>query len=102
MAITNVIERLEYEWSLENGFLGLLREGRFSEDGLARLLNLLDEIESSESEFIERRLVELLWHMPIFMRWQKERLQENGVQPEKLSSAITEVENRLEVALGFP
>lgn len=102
MAVTNLIERLETEWSLEEGFLGLLREGRFSDDGLSRLLNLLDEIKPSESEFIERRLVELLWYMPIFMGWQKERLQENGISPEKLSSAITEVENRLEIALGVP
>jgi len=102
MILTKLIESLEYEWSLENGFLGLLRAGEFSNNGLARLLGVLDTIDLDDQKIIDRRLVSLLWYMPIFMDWQRERLEENGVDLVKLDSAITEIDNRLEGILGIP
>jgi hypothetical protein len=98
----DLIKSLENEWSKEGGFLGLLREGTFSEDALLRLLQLLDRIDFGGQEVIERRLVSLMWYIPRFMEWQKERLEENGISSERVDAAITEVENRLEEILGVP
>ena len=102
MTTFEIIEALEQEWSREGGFLGLLRDGKFSDEGLDRFLNLLDGIDFSDKELIELRLVSLTWYIPSFMGWQRERLLKNGIETSKLNSAITEVENRLETILGVP
>ena len=99
---SELIDALEMEWSKDSGFLGLLRGGEFSDEGLERLLGLLNKINISEQETVNRRLVSLLWYIPIFMGWQRERLEENGMDVSKLDVAITEITNRLEYVLGVP
>lgn len=102
MEIAELIETLESEWSMSSGFLSLLRQGEFSKEGLDRLLFLIDKIDINEQELIDRRLVSLVWYIPIFMGWQKERLQENGLNLLNLNDAIAKVTNRLEHILGVP
>jgi len=62
-----VIARLEQEWDLETGFLGLLREGAFDAQKLNRLLDTLRGISYRDDDTIYRRIVSLLWSIPLFM-----------------------------------
>lgn len=98
----NTISRLEYEWSQDGGFLGLLRTGKFCDDGLTRLLSILKKENFPDTEQIDKRIVALTWYIPTFMRWQSERLQENGVAISKLEFAISAIESSLEDVLGLP
>lgn len=45
MEMKSVIEMLEGEWDLENGFLGKLRHGEFDASGSERLIGILKSIE---------------------------------------------------------
>lgn len=98
--IDKVIKDLEAEWEQDTGFLGKLRQGVFCGKSLSRLLKTLDGVETSESEEVNRRLVELLWYIPTFISWQKERALEKD--KENLEIATTEILNRLEEVLGLP
>lgn len=102
MELNELLASLENEWDIDEGFLGMLRKGKFSELGLYRLLKLIDPIDIEDQEVIDRRLASLIWYIPIFMGWQKERTEENGIPLETLNLAITEVVNRLENVLGVP
>jgi len=102
MNINHVLCVLEQEWDFEDGFLGRLRCGEFEVAGLHRLLAVLETISLNDSEDINRRLVSLLWYMPLFMEWQKERVQEEGGDRLALENAINQVQTQVERLLGVP
>jgi hypothetical protein len=55
-----------------------------------------------EGESINRRIVSLLWYMPLFMAWQKDRVQEAGGDAAGLERAANEVQSIVERVLGIP
>lgn len=94
-------ERLEKEWDLEKGFLGQLRLGRFSQEGVVRLLNIFEELPVSGEEYLDRRFVSLSWYIPVFMTWQISRL--DDLQDKRsLETAMNRVVSALERVLGVP
>ncbi len=76
--------------------------GSFDPEGLRRLEALLKSIDLEDSPTIDRRLVSLLWYIPLFMIWQKERFNKRGEVPPSLGRGIGEVEAALETILGVP
>ncbi len=84
---------LEAEYDLDSGFIGLLRQGEFDSQGLERLLALLQSIALGDSPTIDRRLVTLVWMIPIIMRWQQDAMVENGRDVMELRHGLTRVEN---------
>lgn len=101
MTVNKLIDELETEWDLDNGFFGVLRSGIFSNEKYQRLLGLLRAVEI-DGEFINRRLVSLLWYIPLFMSWQKERVLEADGDVQELESAINAISSILESKLGVP
>ena len=97
--IMGLVAALEAAYDLDEGFLGLLRGGHF--DSLARdhFLQLLRSIDL-ETETLDRRLVGLLWYVPLFMQWQLERLDDE--EQVALRAAVDQVTNQLERILGVP
>jgi hypothetical protein len=98
----DLIAALEHEWDLGEGFLGKLREGTFDPAGLERLMRLLDGIDIGDAPEVNRRLVSLLWFMPLFMEWQRERADKHGVDPQALVHAIDRVQTAMWKLLGCP
>jgi hypothetical protein len=97
-----IILELEKEWAVPNGLFYQLRyNGDFDVQKYERFVELLHSIKI-EGEEINRKLVSLLWYLPLFMTWQKERVIENGGNIKKLESAIDEVISILEEKLGVP
>lgn len=99
--LQELIEKLDMEYDRSEGFLGLLRTGRFDPQGASRLLGLLSSLELGDGP-VDRRLVQLLWYMPIFLQWQKERFALSGGDVEAVESTLNEVVSILENALGVP
>jgi hypothetical protein len=98
----DLINRLDDEWDQDDGFLGRLRAGLFDREGYERFLGLLQSIETKGDVF-DRRLVELLWFVPLFMEWQTERLEgRSGMPPEEFRSYKNAVLNTLFKVLGVP
>jgi len=102
MTIEEIIEHLEREWDFESGFFGRLRRGHFDPACYDRLIRALDRIETPQTVALNRRMVSLLWYMPIFMHWQQERVQSNGADLIAFERAINHVQGSIERILGVP
>jgi hypothetical protein len=96
------IRVLENEWDRPDGFLGKLREGTFDPRHATIFVGRLTDIKLSTSPVIDRRLVSLLWYIPIFLVWQRERIQENGGDLIAFERLINQVQGILENLLGVP
>jgi hypothetical protein len=93
---------LEAEWSKPEGFLGRAREGLFDSQRGDEFVEKLQRIRLQDGDRIDRRLVSLLWYIPTFLRWQKERISESGgdtIAFERLSNRVQTV---VEGILGVP
>ncbi len=102
MDTASVIADLEREWEFESGFFGRLRRGEFDRASLSRLIQALDLIDAQGSTVLNRRVVSLLWYVPIFMGWQADRVQEAGGDIDEFDKATTRVQNAVERILGVP
>jgi hypothetical protein len=96
------IGELESEWSLEEGFFWQLRQGHFTGNDFDRALKKISAIFIPEDVDLPRRVVSLLWYIPIFMQWQVERVQENKGDVSGYAKAITRMTNEIERLLGVP
>jgi hypothetical protein len=67
-----------------------------------KVINILRDIHfGEEQEDIPRRLVSLLWYIPLFMEWNAEGVS-NQISRDEYSHCKTLVENELERILGIP
>jgi hypothetical protein len=96
------IDIVESEWSCEDGFFWQLRQGKFTSADFERAMERLSSISITEEEPLPRRLVSLLWYIPLFMQWQVDRIQENGGDVTAYKMAITAMTNEVERLLGVP
>ena len=100
--INNVINELEKYWDIPNGLFYQLRyNGIFNAEKFENFIELVESIEI-EGEQIDRRLVSLLWYIPLFMDWQKERVLEQGGDVKHLERATNQILDILEEKLGIP
>jgi hypothetical protein len=95
-----LIAALEAEYDQDEGFLGLLRAGHFDSLARDRFLRLLESIDLGANVSIDRRVVALLWYVPLFMQWQERRL--DAEEREALQAAANRVTSQLERILGVP
>lgn len=108
--IQEAITQLEAQWNFvdNTGFFGKLRMGVYSQEDFDEVIEVLNTLPSSDSEIqsgsttMNRRIVELTWFMPTFMRWQQSRWPESDETYEKLTTAIDLIEGRLTTILGLP
>jgi hypothetical protein len=98
-AIESIIARIDAEYDRDDGFIGRLRSGIYDPDGANRLLTVLNEIELGDGP-INRRLVSLLWFMPLIVGWQKPRLQARDA--ELVEGLLNQIVNILQRVLGVP
>ena len=96
------IQLLESEWSKPDGFLGQVREGVFDYKRGAAFLEMLESIKLPEDSTIDRRLVALLWYIPNFLIWQKERVMEKGGNAIAFEQLTNRVQGIVEEILGVP
>ncbi len=95
------IRALEALWNVPDGFFFRLKQGEYNPSDVRDVLETLRSINLGDAP-IPRRLVSLIWFMPLFMTWQIPRVLEAGGDAKSLEHSITEVENELEVLLGLP
>lgn len=93
------IAALESEFD-EEGFLGLLRGGHFDSLARDRFVEVLRSIELEPDVPLDRRLVSLLWYLPLLLRWQKPRF--DGDDSTALEAVEDAVTTELERILGVP
>jgi hypothetical protein len=98
----DVLEALDNAWADETGFLGMLRNGQFSESAGEELLGLLESIEVPLGERLHSDFVRLVWFAPMFAEWQLDRVAARGGNrqaAQRISDRIRELIMRI---LGVP
>ncbi|HLY73918.1 MAG TPA: hypothetical protein VKU80_07335 [Planctomycetota bacterium] len=93
---------LEGEWSEPHGFLYTIRQGTFSAAQAESLLKTLGDIKAGDKQVLERRLVSLVWYLPIFMSWQKVRVLEAGGDGTAYDRLTNQVLGLIQEILGVP
>ena len=102
MDIEDCIPGIEAEWEVETGFFWLTRQGDFRKDDFERTLGKLAAVPSMTEQSVPARLVSVVWYIPIFMEWQKDRVRESGADPAEYERATTQLTNEVERILGVP
>ena len=102
MDIQSLISDLEREWDLEQGALGRLRTGILDVDGLNRLRETLSTIDFENGIWQNRRVISLLWYIPLFMHWQRDRFAGDDEEIQFLDRITNEITAILEKLLGIP
>jgi len=102
MSYESEIEVIESEWEPNTGFFWNIRQGAFKPSEFERARAKVSSISIAEDSVIPRRLVSLLWYIPLFMQWQLERVQENGGDVKAYNKATTSMTNEIERLLGVP
>lgn len=97
-----VLEALDLAWDPDEGFLGKLRDGEFSEELGDSYLALLESIEIGEGESLHPDFVRLVWFAPMFMEWQRERAIERGADERAVDRVTNRVTDRVLELLGTP
>lgn len=97
-----IISALESEWEKPDGFLGSLRLGNFHREHFERFISLLNTINFEGQSQLCRKLVSLLWYIPIFMSWQRERVKKQAGSLSEFDVACNRVQECIERILGVP
>jgi hypothetical protein len=95
----SVTDLIDAEYDLEDGFVGRLRSGQYDQVGADRLLAALSALDLGDGP-IDRRLVSLLWYLPLIIGWQLHRVPEAEVG--KVENILNQVVSILETVLGVP
>ena len=96
------IASLEAAWSEPDGFLAQLREGIFNSGQAGEFLQRLRAIDLPKNGSIDRRLVALLWYIPLFVGWQRERIANHGGDPTTCDRFCAQITAVLKDILGVP
>ncbi len=97
-----IVHKLEATWDFDSGFFGKLRRGQFDATALNAVYETLDSLDFSTNAELPRRAVSLLWYMPLFMTWQRERIAESGFDLHQFEQAVNRIQGSIERILGIP
>ena len=83
-----LIQALEAEFDRSNGFIGQLKDLTFDREAHERFFALLESIDLGHSESLNRRVVELLWMLPLILQWRIEHFREEGLDVSSWDDAV--------------
>jgi hypothetical protein len=101
MKIDQLIEAIENQWDTD-GVLGKIRTGEFNSEAGKELINLLEQINIDDDSLVHKRLLTILWYLPTFLIWQRERIDEKSKNVSEYDHFVTGVHNTLENVLCVP
>ena len=96
------IKVLEAAWAEPEGFLYKVRQGNYDPKEGQKFLASLSKIRLSEDEPVERRIVSLLWYIPLFLEWQKQRVAKTRDHLPDYEQLCAQATNIIEGTLGVP
>lgn len=88
--------------SWESGFFFEIRSGIFRIDEYEKVLMALKGISAHPMNSMEKELITLIWIIPTFVTWQKDRLLSNGMDDELYTAIYNSLYNECENILGIP
>ena len=100
MRLDHIIRSIESEWEAEEGFFWKIRQGNFLQEDFKRALERFVAVPSYVDQLVPARLVSLVWYVPIFMEWQRERVRKQGGDLVAYEDAMTKMTNEVQRILG--
>ncbi len=101
MSQDEYIQELEKYWD-KDGLCGHLREGQFDAAVAEELLQFLRSMKFEDDVPLKKRLVELIWYLPLFLTWQVERVENDEALYPLYSNLCAGVIGILEDKIGAP
>jgi hypothetical protein len=83
------------------GFFGILRDGRFSEEGYRRVVEILTATDVGGVS-LTKDFVAVTWYIPIFMSWQRDQCVELGMSAGEYDRRANHLHALVENLLGVP
>ena len=80
----------------------MIRQGTFDKSHFNRALSQIASVPTPNGEPLPARLVSLLWYVPIFMEWNRDRVKENSGDMKEFQLCQTKLTNEIERILGVP
>ena len=102
MVLEDYIPGVEAEWKPETGFFWRTRQGDFRKEDFERALGTLAAVPSMADQSVPARFVSVVWYIPIFMEWQRDRVRECGINPNEYDRATNKLTNEVQRILGVP
>jgi hypothetical protein len=102
MSYEKELRALESLWLPDTGFFWRVRQGHFDPTEFEHALRTVKAISIREDSDLPRRIVSLLWYIPLFMHWQTERVRERGGDSAAFERAATAMTTEVERLLGVP
>jgi hypothetical protein len=102
MNYSDFILSIEADWEPETGFFWKARQGIFDQSDFERLRAKLQALVVDENALLPRRLVSLLWYMPLVMSWQEDRVRDSGGDSAAYTRAINAATTEVQRILGVP
>lgn len=102
MTLESFVVSIESEWEPEKGFFWSIRQGTFREDEFRRALAKFAAVPAASGGQVPARLVSVLWYAPLFMQWQRERVQEQSADMAAYTKAMNKLTAEVERILGVP
>jgi hypothetical protein len=96
------IRELEQFWEPDEGVFWKLREGTLDLEGLEKVAQRLDKVQITEDCELPRRFVSLVWFIPIFFEWQRDRLSERGGDMKEFANLQNRLTGAVQRVLGVP
>ena len=76
--------------------------GDFDAEGGERFIRVLSQIRPPQDRPLERRLVSIVWFLPLMLTWQEEHIRAEGKDSEQLHRITERVTNLVIEILGVP
>jgi len=97
-----IIAELERFWEPDEGVFWRLRQGVLDPQGLEKVAVLLESIKVTEESLLPRRFVALVWFIPIFLEWQRDRVKERGGDMHEFATRQNRLSGAVQRLLGVP
>ena len=101
MDIHQATRALERAWD-DGGFLERIRRGRFEATDANEFLALIGSIDLGDADVVPKRFLSLVWFLPSFLSWQRDRVKEVGCDLAEYDRFVARVHNVFENVLGVP
>lgn len=99
-----IIKLLDNAWEMEEGFFYEIRNRNFDLKKGNGLHSLLQKIDLEKAKTIDKKLVRLLWYIPIYLDYQKDTLKP-VLSDEKYTEYVrcaNRIQGEVERILGCP
>jgi hypothetical protein len=96
------VAAIEAAWEPDTGPLWKLRQGEVDMEQIDALLRVLDTIQVHDDDPLPRRFVSLVWYLPIFFEWQRDRVAERGSDMQVFQALSNRVVAAVQRVLGVP